>query len=257
MSRTKTSAIRRAFTLVELLVVIGIIAILISILLPSLNKARQQALAVNCQSNLRQLTQAMIIFTVEHRTHLPGMERDPNKPDEQQDWLAGSTDPYLPPPLNQQPQAGTLFRYVKSKGVYRCPSLPEGTWNAGNGSNGLFDFTMPAVFQGARITRLRRSITIGDTPTIPGTYNESLSTPILLEESPAFYGNSGWTDGAFVGSDQLTYNHRGGTHIGSIDGSVAWYKPPKGFVPTANAMWMMRGGVLTSIGWLPIGYGGW
>jgi prepilin-type processing-associated H-X9-DG protein/prepilin-type N-terminal cleavage/methylation domain-containing protein len=65
------SFLRSAFTLVELLVVIGIIALLISILLPALAAARQSALTTVCASNIRQLAACSIAYTVDNRGFYP------------------------------------------------------------------------------------------------------------------------------------------------------------------------------------------
>jgi prepilin-type processing-associated H-X9-DG protein len=60
------------FTLVELLVVIGIIALLISVLLPALSKARKSANTIACASNLRQIVQAMMIYVSQNNNYIPG-----------------------------------------------------------------------------------------------------------------------------------------------------------------------------------------
>src|SRR5438046_473261 len=65
---------RRAFTLVELLVVIGIIAVLISILIPTLAGVRRQANVVQCGSNMRQLAAAMIMYVQDNKGRFPASE---------------------------------------------------------------------------------------------------------------------------------------------------------------------------------------
>ena len=65
---------RKGFTLVELLVVIGIIALLMAMLLPALERARNQAYTIKCQSNLRQWSSVFAMYLDDYDGHMPTQE---------------------------------------------------------------------------------------------------------------------------------------------------------------------------------------
>ncbi len=110
----------RGFTLIELLVVMTVIAVLMSILLPSLGKAKEAARRVTCASNLRQLTLAWTMYAMENddqlvspMTYHNAMGYFPWGEGWGEDIMRGSEESI---------QMGVLWPYTQSLKVYQCPS---------------------------------------------------------------------------------------------------------------------------------------
>ena len=213
----------RGFTLVELLVVVGIIAVLIAILMPALRRARQAAYEASCASNLRQLMMGALMFANEHKGHLPGGHYDRGNPDpEKRDWIFndqpyGSLDP------SKVPQEGTLFKYVnRDVAIYRCPAL-QPMPGAFHDSNGRFDYVMFLSFTGAKVTNIRPIAKYRHS----NGREDTLPTPVLLEEDPARHMNTLSIDSGHASIDSFSHQHRDGANYASIDGSVHWVKEDK------------------------------
>lgn len=106
----------RGFTLVELLVVIGIIALLISILIPTLGRAREAAMRTSCTSNLRQIHNAVQLYANANRGYMPPKY-------ELRKVVLSAADVTAQKRLNtlDEGMQTVLERYV-GKAVWRCPA---------------------------------------------------------------------------------------------------------------------------------------
>jgi prepilin-type N-terminal cleavage/methylation domain-containing protein len=122
------------FTLIELLVVVAIIALLLSILLPSLGRAREQGKSAVCKANLRSIGQAFMMYAEENRGLWPPVI---DMMYQQNRWpVPFFQAQIIHEELNQYDQNGVLVKSGSSKSVFLCPaegaprSIPN--WNGQN-----------------------------------------------------------------------------------------------------------------------------
>ena len=111
---------RKGFTLIELLVVIAIIAILAAILFPVFARAREKARQASCQSNLKQLAMAVIMYRGDYDERNVNYSRGPGST-ETDAWLNGQP---VPGASGRTSWSLEIMPYVKNTQVYVCPSWP-------------------------------------------------------------------------------------------------------------------------------------
>ena len=119
---------RKGFTLIELLVVIAIIAILMAILIPALNRVREQGKRAVCLSNVKQLGLAWVLYADDNDNKIvngcTGVAGQGNVPADEDGWVhwAGYADETGEAEQIIAVKEGALFPYVKSERLYKCPT---------------------------------------------------------------------------------------------------------------------------------------
>lgn len=152
---------KAGFTLIELLVVVAIIALLISILLPALSKARKQARTSLCGSRMSQLAKAILMYAEDYEETPPfmgmgyenvGSPSTRNYPDGHDGLYWAGHETWVLPDLPQIWRSaedtwpdhvtlrnGSLFRYARFENLYRCPEFERA--GAGRKSQNVFNYT--------------------------------------------------------------------------------------------------------------------
>jgi len=218
----------RAFTLVELLVVIGIIALLMSILLPSLNKARMQAYRVQCANNERQMLLAEKMYESEWKGKImwanwgsirPGGVPNLGVPG----WLYRDPLPTVQPFPQDAVREGLVFTYLnKSEGndaIFHCP-LDQPPYVFG-GTSALTSYLMNGSmldFGNASANPTGRCLDI----------SRFRPWAVIWFEADETNQSTGavWNDGSsFPDEELLSTRHQKGANVAYVDGHVEWWSP--------------------------------
>lgn len=231
----------RAFTLIEILVVVAIVALLVAILVPSLTKAREYARNSICKSNMRQVMMGHMFYQADNKVlpatqssyYLKGIWPLPNPTIRGVTWEGAKgtsgyyTLPYDRDPvfLREVPLKGTIYRYTKDMGIYLCPGDRPGVADDsphGGGGNGRLSYSMNAYIGCKTQEELTNFVyveTVNNVP-LPGgnryrsfklgervVFNPS-QLMYLFEEHPFDNMNNGYPEGNFnTQSDRIVTRH--------------------------------------------------
>jgi prepilin-type N-terminal cleavage/methylation domain-containing protein/prepilin-type processing-associated H-X9-DG protein len=224
---------RAAFTLIELLVVVAVIALLLSILLPSLKQARAQTRNVLCQNNLRQLAAAWAYYGHEFDDRFPGSTNDVtffNREERSLCWLGtrlgtGGQDE------ERVPSGGSVYKYTgREREIYKCPEdrlEKYAQQNTDVRQRVIYSYTAPLLLTGARrdmlvATRWPASFDKKFNPAKDWkTKSSEVSLPwMIVEEDEAWYLNFA-LDSAWSNWDGLTTRHGGRAAMAHTDGHAS------------------------------------
>ncbi len=232
-SRRKTHN-RHAFTLVELLVVIGIIALLIAILLPALGRVRQQAVGVACLSNLRQMALATMDYVARHRGQFPSSLYSASEPGAvvAYGWDYTTRTDLLTGARSQSP--GLIWSGMREIKVQQCPAfdgrsnttIPEPhtgyNYNTSYIGRGPFEL-IKSPARASDIRKPSRTILFGDGEYASGA-NKYMRSPQTSPTEPPGTPSQAGTQG---------FRHRGKTNVAWADASAeALSIDPRDRVPT-------------------------